>query len=118
MREGAIRKTLVFFMAAMVAAASLPLAWVLASSHDNGNGCDRELVIAGSSGPAALLNGPLRNPRLDFRELRQAGPLAGVCGLGIAAGLAGLSQSASAAGAGHAGESDATLLALHCLLTV
>jgi hypothetical protein len=118
MREGAIRKTLVVCMAAMVAAASLPLAWVLASPPENGNACDAELVVTGPSGPVAVLSGPLRNPRVDFRELRLAGPLPGVCGLGAAGGLTGLSQPASAAGAGHAGLADATLLALHCLLTV
>lgn len=118
MREGAIRKTLIVCVALMVAAASLPLAWGLASSRANGNVCDAELVVTGSSGPAALLSGPLRNPRVDSRELRLAGPLPGICGLGIAAGPAGLSVPASAAGAGHAGPSDATLLMLHCLLTV
>ena len=118
MCEGAIRKTLIVCVAMMVAAASLPLAWALASASDNGTGPDAAQAITGSSGPVALLSGPLRNPRVDFRELRLAGPLAGVCGLGIAAGPAGRSVPASAAEAGHAGPSDATLLTLHCLLTV
>ena len=74
MREGAIWKTLTVCLAAMVAAASLPLAGALASSPDNGNACDAELVVTGSSGPAAALSGLSRNPKVDFRELRQAGP--------------------------------------------
>jgi len=44
--------------------------------------------------------------------------LPGICGLGVAARLAASTQPAAAAGAGHAGQCGATLLALHCLLTV
>jgi hypothetical protein len=118
MREATIRKTLTVCIAVMVAAASLPLARGLASAFDNGNGCDATRELAGSSGPAAVLNGLSRNPDLDFSELRLAGPLPGICGLGVAARLAASTQPAAAAGAGHAGQCGATLLALHCLLTV
>ena len=118
MREGTIRKTLTVCIAVMVAAASLPLARGLASAFDNGNGCDATRELTGSSGPAAVLNGLSRNPDLDFRELRLAGPLPGICGLGVAARLAARAQPAAAAGAGHAGQCGATLLALHCILTV
>jgi hypothetical protein len=65
-----------------------------------------------------MLSEALRNAKVDFRELRLAGSLCGVWGPGAAAGIAGRSQPASAAGAGYAGPTDATLLALHCLLTV
>ncbi len=117
MREGAIWKTLTVCMAVMVAAASLPLAWGLASASDDGKGGNAELAITGSSGPLAVLGGLSRNPKVDFREFRIAGPLSGICGLPIAARLAGRSQSTKA-WAGAAGQADATLLALHCLLTV
>jgi len=118
MREATIRKTLTVCIAVIVAAASLPLARGLASAFDNGNGCDATRELTGSSGPAAVLNGLSRNPDLDFSELRLAGPLPGICGLGVAARLAASTQPAAAAGAGHAGQCGATLLALHCLLTV
>ena len=117
MREAMIRKTLTVCIAAMVVAASMPLAWGLASASDKGNGCDAELVVTGSSGPVAALSGLSRNPKVDFRELRLGGSLPGVCGLPVAAGPVGRIQPA-AAWAGHAGPRDATLLALHCLLTV
>jgi hypothetical protein len=118
MREGTIRKTLTVCIAVMVAAASLPLARAVASAFDNGNGCDAARAITGSSGPAAVLSGLSRNPDLDFSELRLAGPLPGICGLGVAARLAASTQPAAVAAAGYAGQCDATLLALHCLLTV
>ena len=118
MREGTIRKTLTVCIAVMVAAASLPPAWGLASAFGNGNRCDAARAITGSSGPAAVLSGLSRNPDLDFRELRLAEPLPGICGLPVAARLAARAQPAAAAAAGYAGQCDATLLALHCLLTV
>ena len=118
MREGTIRKTLTVCIAVMVAVASLPLAWGLASAFDNGNGRDATRELTSSSGPVAVLSGLSRNPDLDFRELRLSGSLPGICGLGVAARLAASTQPAAAAGAGHAGQCGATLLALHCLLTV
>jgi len=117
MREGAVRKTLTICVALMVAAASLPLAWGLAWASDHGTGGNTELAIAGSSGPAGVLGGPSRNTKADYRELRLGGSLPGICGLGVAAGPAGRAQLA-AAWAGNIGPRDATLLALHCLLTV
>lgn len=118
MSEGTIRKTLTVCIAVMVAAASLPLAWAVASAFDNGNGCDATRELAGSSGPVAVLSGLSRNPELDFRELRLSGPLPGICGLPVAARLAAHTQPVAAAGASYAGQCGATLLALHCLLTV
>ena len=118
MREGTIRKTLTVCIAVMVAAASLPPAWGLASVFDNGNGCYATRELAGSSGPAAVLSGLSRNPELDFCELRLAGPLPGICGLPVTARPAARTQPAAAAGPGYASQCYATLLALHCLLTV
>ena len=118
MREGTIRKTLTVCIAVMVAAASLPLAWAVASAFDNGNGRDATRELTSSSGPVAVLSGLSRNARADFRELRLGESLCGICGLPVVARLAARAQPATTAGAGYAGQFDATLLALHCLLTV
>jgi len=118
MREGPIRKTLTVCIAVTVAAASLPLAWGLAPAFDKGNGCDAARAVTGSRGPVAVLSGLSRNTKVDCRELRLDGSSAGICGVPVAAGPSASSQPAAAAGAGHDDQSHATLLALHCLLTV
>ncbi len=118
MCEGVIHKTLTVCMALMVAVVSLPLAWAMASAFDNGNGCDAARAITDSSGPVAVLSGLSRNSKVDFRELRLAGSLPGICGLLVAARFATRTQPVTATGARYAGQADATLVALHCLLTV
>jgi len=118
MLEGSMRKRTAVCVAVLVALAPLPLAWGAGPASDMGKGGGAERVAAGSSGPAAVLNGPLRSSRVDFSESRLAGPLAGVCGLGAAAGTVANPVAASGAGARSSGRRGATLVALHCLLTV
>lgn len=112
------REILAVCIAGWIAAASLPVAVGEPFAPEKGQWHGASEYMASASRPFAGLSVLSRNTKLDSRELRLVLPLVGAGGLSGACLPAGCGRPAVAGRAEGAAWADATLLSLHCLLTV
>ena len=103
-------------LAAMVALASAPRAGAMIRVARADNPSREAQTLDAPGGPVEGVVNPSRGVGVDLRETRAAFPTFGAAACCFGHDFAGGSGGEPVAG--RAGPSDATLLSLHCLLTV